>query len=59
MDGLTDTVPFYTTEENQRQLELFDNLPKIYTPKLCKIKDWRQKEIFYFQDMKKGVKNEI
>lgn len=59
MDGLNDTVPFYTTEENERQLELFDNLPKIYTPLLCKVKDWRGKEIFYFRDLKKGTKNEV
>lgn len=59
MDGLTDTVPFCTSEENERQFELFDNLPKIYTPMLCKVKDWRSKEVFYFQDLKKGTKNEI
>lgn len=59
MDGLTDTVPFATSEENENQLELFDDLPKIYTPMLCKVKDWRSKEIFYFQDLKKGTKNEI
>ncbi|MBQ9035327.1 MAG: restriction endonuclease subunit M [Alphaproteobacteria bacterium] len=59
MDGLNDTVPFATSEENDNQLELFDDLPKIYTPMLCKMKDWRSKEIFYFQDLKKGTKNEI
>ncbi len=59
MDGLNDSVPFATSEENENQLELFDDLPKIYTPMLCKIKDWRSKEIFYFQDLKKGTKNEI
>lgn len=59
MDGLKDTVPFCTTEENERQLELFDNLPKIYTPMLCKIKDWRSKEILYFRDLKKGTNDEI
>lgn len=59
MDGLNDTVPFATSEENDNQLELFDDLPKIYTPMLCKVKDWRSKEIFYFQDLKKGTKNEI
>ncbi|MCM1295475.1 MAG: restriction endonuclease subunit M [Muribaculaceae bacterium] len=59
MDGLNDTVPFCTTEDNERQLELFDNLPKIYTPILCKIKDWRSDRVFYFQDLKKGTKNEI
>ena len=59
MDGLNDTVPFATSEENDNQLELFDDLPKIYTPMLSKVKDWRSKEIFYFQDLKKGTKNEI
>ena len=59
MDGLNDTVPFCVSEENERQLELFANLPKIYTPMLCKIKDWRSKEIFYFHDLKKGTKNEV
>ena len=59
MDGLNDTVPFCTTEENERQLELFDNLPKIYTPILCKIKDWRSDRVFYFQDLKKGKENEV
>ena len=32
MDGLKDTVPFCTTEENERQLELFDNLPENLYP---------------------------
>lgn len=59
MDGLKDTVPFYTSEENERQFELFDNLPKIYTPMLCKVKDWRSKETFYFRDLKKGTNDEI
>ena len=59
MDGLNDTVPFSTSESSENQLELFDDLPKIYTPTLCKIKDWRSKEIFYFQDLKKGTKNEV
>ena len=59
MDGLNDTVPFSTSESSENQLELFDDLPKIYTPTLCKIKDWQSKEIFYFQDFKKGTKNEI
>ncbi len=59
MDGLNDTVPFATSEENENQLELFDDLPKIYTPMLCKVKDWRSDKVFYFQDLKKGTKNEI
>lgn len=58
MDGLTDTVPFATSESSENQLELFDNLPKIYTPVLCKIKDWRSDKTFYFRDLK-GTKNEV
>lgn len=58
MDGLTDTVPFATSESSENQLELFDNLTKIYTPVLCKIKDWRSDKTFYFRDLK-GTKDEI
>lgn len=58
MDGLNDTVPFATTEDSEKQLELFNDLPKIYTPVLCKIKDWRSDKTFYFRDLK-GTKNEI
>ena len=58
MDGLTDTVPFATSESSENQLELFDNLPKIYTSVLCKIKDWRSDKTFYFRDLK-GTKDEI
>ena len=56
MDGLTDTVPFGTVDDNEQQLDLFDNSQEIDTPLLCKIKDWRSKEILYFQDLKKGTK---
>lgn len=58
MDGLNDCVPFSISESYDNQLELFDNLPKVYAPTLCKIKDWRSKEIFYFRDLK-GTKNEV
>ena len=58
MDGLTDTVPFATSEDSEKQLELFNDLPKIYTPVLCKIKDWRSDKTFYFCDLK-GTKDEI
>lgn len=59
MDGLNDTVPFSTSESSENQLELFNDLPKIYTPTLCKIKDWRSDKTLYFQDLKKGAKNEV
>lgn len=59
MDGLNDTVLFSTSESSENQLELFNDLPKIYTPTLCKIKDWRSDKTLYFQDLKKGAKNEV
>lgn len=59
MDGLNDTVPFSIFESSENQLELFGDLPKIYTPTLCKIKDWRSDKALYFQDLKKGAKNEV
>ena len=59
MDGLNDTVPFSIFESSENQLELFGDLPKIYTPTLCKIKDWRSDKTFNFRDLKKGAKNEV
>ncbi len=43
MDGLTDTAPFSDSNEDDRQLELFNNLPKSNPPMFCKIKNWRDK----------------
>ena len=59
MDGLTDTAPFSVGSNETEHLELFSDLPKLLEPMLCKIKDWRRNKVFYFQDMKKGNKNEI
>lgn len=59
MDGLTDTAPFSDSNEDDSQLELFSDLPKVLEPMLCKIKDWRSDKVFYFQEIKKGNKNEI
>ena len=58
MDGLKDSVPFGDVEKNPDQLELFNDLPKVLVPTLCKIRDWRSERTLYFQDLK-GKKNEV
>ena len=58
MDGLKDSVPFGDVEKNPDQLELFNDLPKVLVPTLCKIRDWRSERTLYFQDLK-GDKHEV
>lgn len=50
MDGLKDCVPFGTADNPQ--LELFNNIPAINSLINCKIKNWRNKTIFYFRTLK-------
>lgn len=48
MDGLTYTVPMCDMREKKEQLSFFE---KDYSPKYCKIKDWRAKKIITFKSL--------
>lgn len=50
MDGLKECAPFVASEASQ--LELFNDLPTLSFPIICRIKDWRNKLVFYFRDLK-------
>ena len=56
MDGLTDSVPFTTTEQEYYQPDLFGNEIPTFMPVLCKIKDWRSGKTIYFKDLKGAKK---
>lgn len=50
MDGLKECAPFVASEASQ--LELFNDLPTLSFPIICRVKDWRNKLVFYFRDLK-------
>lgn len=50
MDGLKECTPFVASEASQ--LELFNDLPTLSFPIICRVKDWRNKLVFYFRDLK-------
>lgn len=52
MDGLKDCVPFGAADNPQ--LELFNNVSAINSLIDCKIKNWRNKNIFFFRTIKGG-----
>ena len=50
MDGLKECTPFAAAEASQ--LELFDDLPTLAFPIICRLKDWRNKRVLFFRDLK-------
>ena len=50
MDGLKECAPFVAAEASQ--LELFDDLPTLAFPIICRLKDWRNKRVLFFRDLK-------
>lgn len=52
MDGLKDCVPFGAADNPQ--LELFDGISATESLINCKIKNWRNKTMFYFRTLKGG-----
>ena len=50
MDGLKECAPFAAAEASQ--LELFDDLPTLAFPIICRLKDWRNKRVLFFRDLK-------
>ena len=50
MDGLKECAPFVASEASQ--LELFNDLSTLSFPIICRVKDWRNKLVFYFRDLK-------
>lgn len=50
MDGLTYTIPYEKAVEPMEQITLFDFQEKD-KKSLCRIKDWRARKIYTFQEL--------
>jgi type II restriction enzyme len=50
MDGLTYCSPYSTADE--RQLELFSDIPQLLQTTFCQVKDWQNNAVYLFRDLK-------
>jgi len=50
MDGLKECAPFGKADE--AQFELFDDLPTLNFPIICRVQNWRSKKVYNFRDLK-------
>lgn len=50
MDGLKECAPF--GKADAAQFELFDDLPTLNFPIICRVQNWRSKQVYNFRDLK-------